>query len=210
MDKMFVLSRDSWQISPDCRIIRKEELGAWQQAQDMLQKSRELAAKKADEAEQAYEKRQQEGYEAGLEDGKSEYTMKIMEMVMAQVDSLEGLEKQLVQVVISSVRKIIGDFDQNELIVRVVRQALNAVRGEKRILVRVSLADEAAVRADLQPFLLSPDGSQGYIEVLGDASFKRGDCVLETQMGVVEGSVSSQLSILEKTLKQRVGDSDGA
>ena len=142
------------------------------------------------------------------EEGKSEYTFKIMDMVLSQVDSLESLEKQLVEVVTKSVNKIIGDLDEKDRIVRVVRKGLSAVRGEKRIVVRVSTHDEPIVREDLKAYLLSDDGRSGYIEVIGDVNLKKGDCILETQMGVVEASLDTQLKILSESLSARVASKD--
>ncbi len=206
MDKMFELGAKKWNIDRALKIIPKAALDVLYDANEIIDKSRELAAQIEQKAKEDYDKRYLEGYEVGKAEGKGEYTQKIMEMVLAQVDSLEGLERQLVDVVINSLTKILGEIDADELIIRVVRKALSAVRGEKRILVRVSLQDEPVVREDLKPFLLSADGRSGYIEVLGDTNLKRGDCILETQMGVVEAGLASQLKILTETLKERVGN----
>lgn len=206
MDKMFVLGSRKWQIDPSLKIIPKEALDRLYDANEIIDKARKVALEVERKAKEDYDKRYQEGYEVGVEEGKSEYTFKIMEMVTAQLDSLEGLEKQLVEVVINAIAKVIGEIDRDDLIVRVVRQGLNAVRGEKRILIKVSLNEEVAVREDLKAFLLSADGSSGYIEVLGDPNLRSGDCILETPMGVVEASLSSQLKILNKSLRERVGN----
>lgn len=206
MDKMFVLGSRKWQIDPSLKIIPKEALERLYDANEIIDKARKVALEVEKKAQEDYDKRFKEGYEVGVEEGKSEYTFKILEMVTAQLDSLEGLEKQLVEVVINAIAKVIGEIDRDDLIVRVVRQGLNAVRGEKRILIKVSLNEEAAVREDLKAFLLSADGSSGYIEVLGDPTLRSGDCILETPMGVVEASLRSQLTILNKSLRERVGN----
>ncbi len=206
MDKMFVLGSRKWQIDPSLKIIPKEALERLYDANEIIDKARKVALEVEKKAQEDYDKRFKEGYEVGVEEGKSEYTFKIMEMVTAQLDSLEGLEKQLVEVVINAIAKVIGELDRDDLIVRVVRQGLNAVRGEKRILIKVSLNEEHAVREDLKAFLLSADGSSGYIEVLGDPGLRSGDCILETPMGVVEASLRSQLTILNKSLRERVGN----
>lgn len=205
MDSMFVLGKNKWQVSPLQKIIKKDELERYYAANEILEASHQLAAQIAQQAQEDHKRRYDEGYAEGVEAGKSEYSLKIMEMVMAQLDALENLENQIVDVVIASVRKIVDEIDDRELIVRVVRKGISAVRGEKRLLVRVSLADEAAVSASLKSSVISSDGMSGYLEVVGDSYLKQGDCIIETDMGVVEASLSTQLRILEQSLRSVVG-----
>ena len=73
----------------------------------------------------------------------------MMETAMQAVEYIEGVEAKLVGVVTSAVRKIIGELDDRECTVRVVRNALNAVRSQQRVLIRVSPDDKDAVRASL-------------------------------------------------------------
>ena len=209
MEKIFHLDADDkLQIADDVKIIRKDDLEKFFAAEEIILESKKKAQEILDKAEEIYKNRFEQGLTEGKEEGKSEYTFKIMDMVLSQVDSLESLEKQLVEVVTKSVNKIIGDLDEKDRIVRVVRKGLSAVRGEKRIVVRVSTHDEPIVREDLKAYLLSDDGRSGYIEVRGDVNLKKGDCILETQMGVVEASLDTQLKILSESLSARVASKD--
>ena len=209
MEKIFHLDADDkLQIADDVKIIRKDDLEKFFAAEEIILESKKKAQEILDKAEEIYKNRFEQGLTEGKEEGKSEYTLKIMDMVLSQVDSLESLEKQLVEVVTKSVNKIIGDLDEKDRIVRVVRKGLSAVRGEKRIVVRVSTHDEPIVREDLKAYLLSDDGRSGYIEVIGDVNLKKGDCILETQMGVVEASLDTQLKILSESLSARVASKD--
>ncbi|MCL1603327.1 HrpE/YscL family type III secretion apparatus protein [Succinatimonas hippei] len=209
MEKIFHLDADDkLQIADDVKIIRKDDLEKFFAAEEIILESKKKAQEILDKAEEIYKNRFEQGLTEGKEEGKSEYTFKIMDMVLSQVDSLESLEKQLVEVVTKSVNKIIGDLDEKDRIVRVVRKGLSAVRGEKRIVVRVSTHDEPIVREDLKAYLLSDDGRSGYIEVIGDVNLKKGDCILETQMGVVEASLDTQLKILSESLSARVASKD--
>ena len=216
MEKIFHLDADDkLQIADDVKIIRKDDLEKFFAAEEIILESKKKAQEILDKAEEIYKNRFEQGLTEGKEEGKSEYTFKIMDMVLSQVDSLESLEKQLVEVVTKSVNKIIGDLDEKDRIVRVVRKGLSAVRGEKRIVVRVSTHDEPIVREDLKAYLLSDDGRSGYIEVIGDVNLKlavvQGTAhasILETQMGVVEASLDTQLKILSESLSARVASKD--
>lgn len=209
MERSFRLDKDnSLHVADNVKILRKEDLDTFYAANEIIALSKEKSDEILNKAETIYKERYEQGFEEGKEEGKGEYTFKIMDMVLSQVDSLEGLEKQLVEVVIKAVDKIIGEINSDDRIVRIVRKGLSAVRGEKRIVVRVSIGDEKVVRQELKAFLLSEDGRSGYIEVIGDANLKNGDCILETQMGVAEASLDSQLKILNESLRSRVALKD--
>lgn len=204
MDAVFKLSNEQWGIDPSQKVLDQHKISALLTAQQMLEQVQKEVVAKQQAAEKVYQQRYEEGYQAGLEEGKQEYAMKILDTVLTSVESLESLEQQLVDVVMLSVSKVIGQFDNQEIVVRIIKQALNTVRGEKRILVRISACVLDAVRIELAPFLLSPDGSMGYIELRADPSLQPTDCILETQMGVVEASLDTQLKLLKQALQSRV------
>ena len=170
MERVFKLDHSKWKVADGIRVIKKQDLEKLIQASEIIDAAQKEAAKIKEQAKIDYQKRFEEGLLQGQEEGKAEYTFKIMETVLSSVDSLEGLERQLVDVVVQSVSKIIGEIPQDERIIRIVRKGLNAVRGEKRVVIRVSLLDEPYVRNDLKAYILSPDGRSGYIEVIGDPS----------------------------------------
>ena len=171
----------------------------------------ELRRRKAEQdqaAAEAYRRRHEEGYREGLAAGQMEYADKIMDTVLSSVEYLEKLELELVRLVGEVTRKLIGEMDDRERIVRLVRQALASVRGQKRVVVRVSAREEAAVRASLAGLLARPEGgATDYLDVRADPDLPPGSCFLETELGVVEASLETQLRNLEKALLRRVQQS---
>ncbi|WP_019002235.1 HrpE/YscL family type III secretion apparatus protein [Succinimonas amylolytica] len=204
MSRIFCISGEKVKVAEGVRIIRRDDLGVLHDSNEIIEKSRNLADDIRKKAEEDYRLRYEEGFEKGQQEGKSEYTEKIMDLIISQVDSLAELENDMAQVVIDSVTKIIGELPDSEQIVRVVRKAINTVRGMKRVTVRVAPEDESAVRADLGMLLVSPDGRTGYIDLVADASMKHGDCILETPMGIINAGLEFQLSILKKSIQSRV------
>ncbi|MBQ9275265.1 MAG: HrpE/YscL family type III secretion apparatus protein [Succinivibrio sp.] len=193
-----------WTVKPGTRILKSADYAELCQANRLLEQVKNAAQEAKKRAEEAYKERYAAGYQDGHEEGKGEYTEKIMETVLKSIDSLEGLESQLVQLVVDSVVKIIGQFEPGDRVLRVVRQALNSVRGSKYVHMRVCSQEEPLVRQQLSSYLVSSDGSSGYINLKADPNLKPGDCVLETEMGVVDSSLSSQLAILRKSLMEHV------
>lgn len=190
--------------APGTRIIRRAELADLVGAQDLLTRSNAAAEETRRKADEDYQRRYDEGFSQGLEEGKQEYADKLLELIMSQVDILADLERDMAGVVNDCVRKIIGELPDDEVIRRVVRRAINTVRGMKRLMIRVSREDEEAVRDELQALLVSPDGSSGYIELSSDASLHHGDCIMETHMGIINASLDLQLDHLMRSIEERI------
>jgi len=126
MGAVFRLTGNSVMPAPGVRVLRAADYARLLEANDVLAAARERAAAMAAEAEKTYEERKQAGYEDGLMEGRMEQAEKMMETAMQAVEYIEGVEAKLVGVVTSAVRKIIGELDDRECTVRVVRNALNA------------------------------------------------------------------------------------
>lgn len=109
--------------------------------------------------------------------------------------------------VTSAVRKIIGELDEKERIVRVVRTALVAVRSQQKVLIRVCPADEAAVRDALSAMIASAPGGVSFLDVSADPRMKPGDCILESELGVVDAGLETQLKALENALSSKIKES---
>ncbi len=204
MSKLFSLNHDTVLLNKANKLIKAQDIQNFIQALDILQAAKEQADSMQKQALEQFDKGYADGFAKGQAEGKQEYALKIIDSVMTTLDSLELIEEQIVDVVIASVVKIIGQIEPNERIVRIVKQALATVRGENRIQVKVSLEQEACVRQSLRAFLISPDGKTGYIDVVADSSLKKDDCILETKMGVVEASLDFQLKVLDQAFRQKV------
>jgi len=197
-------NQKDWSPKPGSKVIKANEFARLSEANELLKNVHESAVEAGKKAEELYKKRYNEGYEVGVEEGKGIYTEKLMDMVMGQVDSIEDLEKQLVTVVMEAVNKIIGSFDEKELVTKVVHQGLNAVRGSKSVVMRVSSADEKILHSTLANYLLGRDNPSGYINLVSDPNLHTGDCIIETEQGVVEASLNSQLNILKNSLENHI------
>jgi type III secretion protein L len=203
MGTMFRLNNDSIQPAAGTKIIKSSELGQLLEANALLDAAREKAAEMERAALEAYEEKRQEGYQDGLEEGKLEHAEKMMETIISSVEFIEGIESTLVSVVNQSIRKIIGDMGDKERIVAIVRNALNVVRGQQKVTVRVAPADEGAVLEAMAGMTASGSGSS-FMTVIADARLERDSCIIESELGVVDASLSTQLKALENAFKSKI------
>ena len=203
MGTMFRLNNDSIQPAAGTKLIKSSELGQLLEASALLDAAREKAAEMEQAALEAYEEKKQEGYQDGLEEGKLEHAEKMMETIISSVEFIEGIESTLVSVVNQSIRKIIGDMNDKDRIVAIVRNALNVVRGQQKVTVRVAPADEAAVLEAMAGMTASSSGSS-FMTVIADARLERDSCIIESELGVVDASLSTQLKALENAFKSKI------
>ena len=205
METVFQHIGNTLKPAPGTRILRATEYSRLLEAQGLLDDARAEAEDIRRRAEAAYQERKQQGYEDGVLEGQMQQAEKMLETGMQAVEYLEGLERQIVEVVTTAVRKIVGEMDDRERIVRLVRTALDQVRGRQRVTVRVCPEEEQYVREALAPMLARASASAG-LDVVADQHMHPGDCTLESEMGVVDAGLEVQLKAIENALAAKIGE----
>lgn len=149
-----------------------------------------------------YEKRGKEGYDDGKAAGHAENAEYVLETVLFSVEFIEGIEDDLVKIVMETVRKILSEMNPEERIVRIVRKALSSVKSQKELVIRVSSSDEKAVSKNFSDTLKSTRG--GFLNIIADARLESGSCLIETEFGVVDASLEVQLKALNNAFHSKI------
>jgi flagellar assembly protein FliH len=111
-------------------------------------------------------------------------------------------------------RKIVeGEVTVN--VDRVIAMARTAVRrlGEsRRVVVKLSPDDAQALTARQAASPLAPlnAGSALQVEIVGDPALGRGDCLVEGDLGAVDGRLDTRLAELRRILAEATQDGEGA
>lgn len=204
MATMFRLTKNSILPPAKAKIIKAKDYSQMLEANAILEEAQTRAANIIKEAELAYQERKNEGYEDGLLEGRMAQAEKMLEVADQAIEYIEKLENTLVGVVSTALRKIIGEMDEKERIVKVVRNALVSVRSQQRVSIRVCPADEVTVRESLAAMLASSPGSVNLLDVVADPRMQQGDCILESELGVVNASLEQQISAIERALLGKI------
>ena len=199
MDKLFRLNTDVPSPAPGVKVLKAADVDALHDAASLISAAKAHAAEIEKKAEAVYEERFQQGYEDGVEAGKMENAEKMMETVLASVEFIESIENTVVSVVNQSIRKIIGELDDETRIKRIVGTALNTVRGQQRVTVRVNPAEEPTVSKALAAMT-----SGSYLTVVADPRLGPDSCILESELGVVDASLETQLKALEHAFTSKI------
>ncbi|MDF2377669.1 MAG: HrpE/YscL family type III secretion apparatus protein [Verrucomicrobiales bacterium] len=196
---MFRLAKSQLEFVENRAILPAREYAALVEAEGLIEAARAEAERIRREAEEEYAKRRAEGYEAGLEKGKAEIAERMVDYMGRSAAYFSKVEGVLIDVVMRAARRVIGEFDQKEVVERVVRRALEATRNEGHVTVRVApaLADDLKSRIG---DILGGFPKVEFLEVVPDGRVPEGGCILETELGFVDASLETQFKAIEKAL----------
>lgn len=202
MASLFRISAENIQAAPDSRLIKAAEWARYCSAAEIADQARQYAEELRQGARAAFDAEKKRGFEEGLREGRAEHAENMMEAVLKSIEYIEGLEKGIVSLVSDALRKILGELPPEDRIVGVVRQALNLVRGQKKISLSVSPEDESIVRGQLDE-ILSQYPSIDFVDVRADGRLAQGACLLQSEMGIIDAGIDTQILAITNALKKR-------
>ncbi|MCF0253242.1 MAG: HrpE/YscL family type III secretion apparatus protein [Duodenibacillus sp.] len=194
-----LISKDVPTPAPGVKVVKAAECSSAYEATAIIDAARQRAADIEARAEADYQVRFDAGYADGLEAGKMENAEKMMETVLASVEFIENIEKTVVSVVTQSIRKIIGELDDETRIKSIVSQALTNVRGQQQVTVRVCPSDEPYVAKALAAMT-----SGSFLKIVADGRLDKNSCILESDLGVIDASLETQLKALEHAFSEQI------
>ena len=221
------LKKQAEEIKAQAEDLKKQ---AEKQAQETLDKATAEAEKIVEdtkqEAKNLLDKVQKEGYDAGYKDGKAKGIKDGKEKIEDELDEIvkqtnEKAQKTLrdakeltaeyfikaeddiVKIVIMAIEKILPQhfLDAPQVILPVVREAINHVRDQKEIIIHVEPYSYDLVLMARPEFKSMLTDGTATIEVVSDEALKPGDCVIETPNGGVDARLSTQLDLLKRAVK---------
>lgn len=186
-------------VSPGTKVLKREDYAQLIAATEIIEAAKRRAAEIEKRAQESYAERYDAGYADGLEAGKLENMEKVMETVLASVEFIENIESTVVSVVMESVRKVIGELDREDRVRAIVSTALSNVRGQQKVTIRVAPVDEPVITK-----ALAAETAGSFVRVVADARLQPESCILESDLGVVDASLATQLKALEKAFAAKI------
>lgn len=203
MESFIRLKAGTLALRPEARLLKAGDYQAFVEARQMLADAQRQTQELLGEASQEYERQKQRGYEDGMNEAKMEMADRMIEMAERTVDYFAQVEGKVAGLVMTALRKLLGEFEDTELTLRVVRQALQVVCNQPQVTIRINPSQEPILRKRVGELLTGYTGI-GAIEIVADPRLHTGGCILETEMGVVDASMEVQLQALERALKKRI------
>ena len=197
------ISPDRPHVDDGVRVLAPEDYQAVASADDLLADARARADAIVEEAKAHYEAEKQRGYDEGMAAAKPEIAEQMMTLVDRSVGYLANAEHQVAETVLICLRKVLGEFPEEELVLRAARAGLAAMRNEERVTLRVRPEVETALRDRVDEILRDNNGI-GYLEIAADGGLPERGCRLETELGIVDASIDQQIAALETVVRAQV------
>ena len=196
-----ILTANQLNVDPSCRVMKAENYATFLEAEQIINTAKEQARQIVEQAKEAYEQEKQRGYQDGLDESKVDQADQMLKVVSRTINYLSDVEQTMADILLSGVKKIIGEYDQEQLAVNLVRNALQHVRNEKQVSIRIPPSQYNMVKARLNDILADYKGV-GFVDLVADQRLSTGDCIMESEIGVVDASVDVQLKALQKRFSQ--------
>ncbi|WP_434524020.1 HrpE/YscL family type III secretion apparatus protein [Photorhabdus asymbiotica] len=196
------ITKEHPQLSPELLILRKADYQTCLNAEFLLDAARAQAKEIEREAQTVYEQQKELGWQAGIDAARAEQASLIHQTQLQCQQYYRQVEQQMSNVVLQAVRKILKNYDQISLTLQVVREALSLVSNQKQVILRVNPEQAATVREQISR--VHKDFPEiGYLEVTADARLDQGGCILETEVGIIDASLDSQLDALMSAINSK-------
>ena len=150
----------------------------------------------------------QEGYQQGLAQAQDEYASRMQELDMREQELLQNydalcaeLEPRFISAITSIYERIFNvELGQYEpILAQLIAGAMRHVESSKSYIVHVSREDYADI-SDTQRALLEEAAPGCQIDIIEDVGLNRNQCMLETENGIFDCGLDTQLTELRNKL----------
>ena len=199
---MLLIEKPDYKLASDRRLVKASEVATVRSAEEIIAAAEAEAARIREEAKAAFAEEKKRGYEKGLADGKMEIAMQKLDLVDSSVKFMESVEGKMADIVMKALKSCVVEIGDKEMVVQIVRKTMKAViRTQRQVTLKVapemveSVKERvAALRAEY-PTIES-------LDVVEDPRLKGPACILETEAGVADASVDTQLAAIERSIKK--------
>ena len=201
---MLLVNKPDFVVEADRRVVKVTDVATVRSATEIIAAAEAEAARIREEAKAAFEAEKQRGYEKGLSDGKMEIAMQKLDQVDSSVAFMEGVEEKMAEVVMKALKTCVMEIGDHEMVVQIVRKTMAAViRTQRTVTLKVAPELVEAVRTRVSELTAAFPTIETF-DVVEDPRLKGAACVLETEAGVADASVETQLAAIEKSLKKHI------
>ena len=201
---MLLIGKPNFTLDSDRRLVKASEVATVKSAAEIVAVAEAEAARIREEAKIAFEEERKRGFEKGLQDGKLEIAMQKLEQVDQSVTFMESVEEKMAAVVMKALKSCVVEIGDREMVVNIVRKTMSAViRTQRHVTLKVAPEMVSVVKERVSALRLDYPTVETF-DVVEDPRLKGPACILETEAGVADASVETQLAAVERSLKRHI------
>ncbi len=194
----------SFRAIEEMRRIAMEE--AEQQAQRIIEAAYEQAEQIRLDAEKHAHRLAEAAHAQGRQAGIDEWNHALLQSSLETHQQLRQQRERMARIVIAAVEKIVPLQDPQGIYRQVLRMLSKSMQAVRYVTVRVCPEELAYAETALRE-LAKGSALSKLIEVTSDDRLARGACLVESDQGIVDLSLGSQLKALRTVIRSSVADS---
>jgi len=201
---MLLIKKGDLVLQSDRRVVKAADVATVRTAAEIVAAAEAQAAQIREDAKAAYEAERKKGYDKGIADGKTEIAMQKLDLVDSSVAFMENVEEKMSDIVMKALKSCVAEIGDREMVIQIVRKTMAAViRTQRQVTLKVAPELVETVRARVSELTTTFPTIETF-DVVEDPRLKGPSCVLETEAGVADASVESQLAAIERSLKKHI------
>lgn len=201
---MLLINKGDFVLQSDRRVVKAADVATVRSAAEIVAAAETQAAQIREDAKAAYEEERKKGYDKGIADGKTEIAMQKLDLVDSSVAFMEDVEEKMSEIVMKALKSCVAEIGDREMVIQIVRKTMAAViRTQRQVTLKVSPELVETVRARVSELTATFPTIETF-DVVEDPRLKGSSCVLETEAGVADASVESQIAAIERSLKKHI------
>ena len=201
---MLLINKPDFTLVSDRRVVKAADVATVRSAEEIIAAAEADAARIREEAKAAFEDEKKRGYEEGLQKGKLEIAMQKLDLVDKSVEFMESVEGKMADVVMKALKTCVVEIGDREMVVNIVRKTMSAViRTQRHVTLKVAPDMTGVVKDRLAEFRQTYPTVESF-DVVEDPRLKGAACVLETEAGVADASVDTQLAAIKRSLDRHI------
>ena len=167
---------------------------------------RNLVSRAQEDAENIKKSAFEEGYRAGLEKSETDlekFRAELANFMNAKKDVFEYIAPDILEISVDIAKKILKrelESDPQVLINTIVDVLKTVSKNEPKIVIKVRPQSVAFIK-DTIPNITYQYGIDSKINIVADPSIEEGGCIFQTNNGIVDASIDTQLEIIKKALE---------
>ena len=201
---MLLINKGDFVLQSDRRVVKAADVATIRSAAEIVAAAEAQAAQIREGAKAAYEEERKKGYDKGIADGKTEIAMQKLDLVDSSVAFMENVEEKMSEIVMKALKSCVAEIGDREMVIQIVRKTMAAViRTQRQVTLKVAPELVETVRARVSELTATFPTIETF-DVVEDPRLKGAACLLETEAGVADASVESQLAAIERSLKKHI------
>ena len=167
---------------------------------------RNLVSRAQEESENIKKSAFEEGYRLGLEKSQTDleiFRKEMSKFMSAKQEVFEYIAPDILEISVDIAKSIIKkelETDPQVLINNIIDVLKSVTKSEQKVSIRVKPQAVQFVK-DTLPNITYDYGIEAKINVIADPSIEEGGCVFQTNNGIVDASIDTQLEIIKKALE---------